>query len=62
MVIEAVFGFPGLGLLLVQVVGLRDMPMVQALALLIGTFFIVTNQIADWMVYVLTPKLRTTAS
>ena len=62
VVIEAVFGFPGLGLLLVQVVGLRDMPMVQALALLIGTFFIVTNQIADWMVHLLTPKLRMATS
>jgi peptide/nickel transport system permease protein len=60
--LEAVFGFPGAGQLLVQAVGTKDIPTVQALALLFGTFFILLNLLADFLVVVLTPKLRASAS
>jgi peptide/nickel transport system permease protein len=57
---EYVFGFPGIGTQLVEAVGTRDIPIVQALALLLGIFFVVVNQLADIAVVALTPKLRVT--
>jgi peptide/nickel transport system permease protein len=59
-VIETLFGFPGIGQLLVTSVGARDYPTIQALALLIGGLFVVMNVLADAIVAVLTPKLRAT--
>lgn len=58
VVTEAVFGFPGIGQLLVEAVGTRDLPTVQAIALIIGTFFVLVNLLADAVVVMLTPKLR----
>jgi peptide/nickel transport system permease protein len=58
VVTETVFGFPGLGQLLVQSVGTRDLPVVQAIALILGLFFVVVNILADAIVVLLTPKLR----
>lgn len=58
VVIETLFGFPGIGQLLVESVGARDIPTIQALALLLGGFFVVTNVVADLVVAFLTPKLR----
>jgi peptide/nickel transport system permease protein len=59
VVTEAVFGFPGIGQLLVESVGTRDIPTVQAIALIIGAFFVVVNLLADAIVLLLTPRLRT---
>lgn len=60
VVAETVFGFPGLGQLLVQAAGSRDAPVVEALALMIGGFFVVVNLVADAIVVLVTPKLRDT--
>lgn len=57
-VIETVFGFPGLGQLLVSSVGTRDLPVVQAIALILGAMFVVMNIVADAIVVLLTPRLR----
>jgi peptide/nickel transport system permease protein len=62
VVTEAVFGFPGIGQLLVESVGTRDIPTVQAIALVIGAFFVVVNLIADLVVLLITPRLRTAAT
>jgi peptide/nickel transport system permease protein len=62
VVTEAVFGFPGIGQLLVESVGTRDIPMVQAIALVIGAFFVVVNLLADVVVLLITPRLRTAAT
>lgn len=58
VVAETVFGFPGLGQLLVQAAGSRDAPVVEALALMMGGFFVVVNVLADAIVVIVTPKLR----
>lgn len=58
VVTETVFGFPGLGQLLIQSVGSRDLPVVQAIALILGAFFVVVNILADLVVVVITPRLR----
>jgi peptide/nickel transport system permease protein len=58
VVAESVFGFPGVGALLVQAAGSRDLPLVEALVLLIGFGFVVVNVAADLVVRAVTPKLR----
>lgn len=59
IVVEAVFAYPGIGQLLVQAVVTRDLPLVQALAVLIAVVYIAINVLADVIVVVLIPKLRT---
>lgn len=59
VVVETVFSYPGLGQGLVQSVTARDIPVVQSLTLLIAAFYILVNLIADMIVIVLVPKLRT---
>lgn len=58
VVTETVFGLPGIGELLVQSVGTRDVPVVQAIALVIGAAFVLVNILSDAIVTLLTPKLR----
>jgi peptide/nickel transport system permease protein len=59
VVIETVFGFPGIGKLLVESVGGKDIPTVQAIALVIGLGYVVMNFLADAVVLALNPRLRT---
>jgi peptide/nickel transport system permease protein len=61
VVVEVVFGFPGLGQLLVDSVQGKDIPSVQAIALLAAAGFVVINAIADAIVLFLNPRLRTAA-
>lgn len=58
IVAETLFGFPGLGQLVVQSAASRDAPVVEALTMMIGTGFVVVNLLADALVMVITPKLR----
>jgi peptide/nickel transport system permease protein len=57
-VAENVFAFPGIGQQIVQSAGQRDAPVVLAIALIIGAFFVVVNVAADVVVRLITPKLR----
>ena len=59
VITETLFQYPGVGQLLVQAVGVRDIPLVQALALLIAAVYIALNILADVLVIFLIPKLRT---
>jgi peptide/nickel transport system permease protein len=58
IVAETLFGFPGLGQLIVQSAGSRDAPVVEALTMMIGAAFVVVNLLADALVVFLTPRLR----
>jgi peptide/nickel transport system permease protein len=58
VVIETVYGFPGVGQLLVDSVGSRDIPTVQVIALIIGTGVVLLNFLADSVVLLLNPQLR----
>lgn len=60
VVVEAVFQYPGLGSALAQAVSARDIPTVQAVALLITAVYIAVNVLADMAVIVLNPRLRRT--
>jgi peptide/nickel transport system permease protein len=58
-IVETVFNYQGLGALLVQSVLSRDLPVVQALAIIVATIYITINVFADLAVILLVPKLRT---
>jgi peptide/nickel transport system permease protein len=59
VVIEALFNYPGLGGVLVSSVSGRDLPMVQAIALIFAAMFILFNIAADLLTILATPRLRT---
>lgn len=59
VVVEYVFRYPGIGQALVDAVSNRDLPVVQALTLLIGGVYVVLNTLADIATILLTPRLRT---
>lgn len=47
VVVEYVFGLPGLGSLLVRSVGYRDYPLIQGLAFMFGVLVVIVNLLAD---------------
>jgi len=59
VVVETVFNYPGIGLALVEAVQSRDMPVVQALALLIAGLYVALNMLADIATILVSPRLRT---
>ena len=61
IVVEYLFGYPGLGKELVDSVAVRDVSAVQSIALLIAFVVICLNLIADLLVVLLVPRLRTAA-
>ena len=57
VVVEVVFVYPGLGQLLVESVGKRDIPVVQAAALIFAVTYISLNLLADILSIVSNPLL-----
>jgi peptide/nickel transport system permease protein len=59
VVVEYVFGYPGIGVALVEAVANRDMPVVQAVTMLAAGIYVGLNLLADVATILVTPKLRT---
>jgi peptide/nickel transport system permease protein len=59
VVVEYVVAYPGVGTTLVDAVGNRDLPVVQAVTMLVAAVYVVFNLIADVATILLTPRLRT---
>lgn len=59
VVVESVFSYPGLGKMLVDSIFVRDVPVVEATALLASAVYIVANLVADVLAMLLNPRLRT---
>jgi peptide/nickel transport system permease protein len=59
VVIEFVFDYPGIGQELVMAVTARDIPTIQAIALLIAGVYVVVNFLSDVATVLATPRLRT---
>jgi peptide/nickel transport system permease protein len=59
VVVESVFNYPGIGLLFADAVHTRDVPVVQALAVLIAGLYVALNLIADVATILVSPRLRT---
>ena len=58
IVVETVFGYPGLGQLMIFAVTNRDVPLVQAVALLVATIYALANLGADILYAALNPRIR----
>jgi peptide/nickel transport system permease protein len=59
VVVEYVFAYPGIGSALVDAVANRDLPIVQALAVLIAAVYVGCNLLADIATILVSPRLRT---
>jgi peptide/nickel transport system permease protein len=59
VVTEYLFNYPGLGKELVDAVAIRDVREVQSVALLVAGVYVLLNIVADLLVVLLVPKLRT---
>lgn len=57
VVIETVFGIPGLGSLLVSSISARDYPMVQALTVTFATLVVIINLLADLAYALVDPRV-----
>jgi peptide/nickel transport system permease protein len=58
IIVETVFGWPGLGLLVIEAVDSRDYPIVQAVVLILSTMYIGVNLLVDVLYAYLNPKIR----
>lgn len=58
VLVEAIFAWPGLGLLIEQAISSRDYPLVQALLLLSVVVFVVTQLVSDIVNAWLDPRIR----
>jgi peptide/nickel transport system permease protein len=58
IVTEAVYGYPGLGRLLVYAIQRRDVILLQACSMVVVTVYSVSNLIADILYSVLNPRIR----
>lgn len=58
IVIETVFGWPGVGRLLFAAIGQRDYVVVQAITLLGGTLVVAANLVTDLSYAVVDPRIR----
>lgn len=58
MIVETVFGWPGLGRLVVDSIFTRDFPLVVAAVLLYAVIYVLLNFIADILYTLLNPRVR----
>jgi len=58
IVVEFLFNYPGIGFAMADAVTKRDLPVVQALAMLIAALYVVLNLAADVATILVTPRLR----
>lgn len=58
IVTESVFGYPGLGRLLVYAIQRRDLILIQACSMVVVMIFMVSNLLADILYGVLNPRIR----
>lgn len=59
VIVEFLFRFPGIGFQLIDAVTNRDLPVVQALTIIIALFYVVVNLFADVITLAANPKVRT---
>jgi peptide/nickel transport system permease protein len=58
VVVETLFGFPGMGSLLMTAIKTRDVPLIEACVLLITVIYSVSTMITDIMYSYLNPRIR----
>lgn len=58
IVVEEIFAWPGLGRLLIYALQNRDLPVIQAVTLLMAVVYALSNLVADLVIAVLDPRVR----
>jgi peptide/nickel transport system permease protein len=58
VVVEYLFGYPGIGSGFVSAVAGRDYPLVQAYAIILGSTYVIANFVVDIITFFTNPKLR----
>lgn len=58
VVVETVFAWPGLGRYMIEAVGVRDYPVLQALLLLYSFHFVFINLVVDMVYALINPEIR----
>lgn len=58
VVVESVFNYPGLGKLMIDSVSTRDLPVLQAIALLSACIYVLANLAADLVALLIDPRQR----
>lgn len=58
VITETIFSWPGVGRLLIQAVGFRDYPLVQAAVFVIALFVAIANLLTDLLYAYLDPRIR----
>ena len=59
VIVETIFGLPGIGRYVYEAIANRDYPVVQGVTLVIATVFVVVSLLVDVLYAVLDPRLRT---
>lgn len=59
VIVEILFNFRGLGIVLIDAIPDANAPVVQFVAMFIATIYVVTNLVADVITILVTPRLRT---
>lgn len=62
VVVEKVFNYPGLGNYMIDAISDRDLPVVQAIALILAAVYVGVNLAADMLGMLLNPRFRTLRS
>jgi peptide/nickel transport system permease protein len=62
VVVESVFGLPGIGLLILNAIGMRDYPIVQGAVIFTAVLFMLTNLLVDVLYGYLDPRIRLSGS
>jgi peptide/nickel transport system permease protein len=58
VLVETIFSFPGIGLMLVNAINGRDVPEIQYIVILLAVFYVLLNIVTDVCVLLVTPRRR----
>ncbi len=58
IVLEKVFAYPGMGLLLITAISTRDYPLIQGTVLVFAFFFLIINLLTDLLYAIVDPRIR----
>jgi peptide/nickel transport system permease protein len=58
IIIEVLFGIPGLGWTVIQAINLQDLPVILGITILAATFVVIANLVVDLLYAVLDPRVR----
>ncbi|KAB1435714.1 ABC transporter permease [Candidatus Galacturonibacter soehngenii] len=58
IIVEQIFGWPGLGTLTVQAINMRDFPLIQSILLITAAIFVTVNTLVDILYTVIDPRMK----